>query len=477
MSSHITVLPSEILLQILKHLPTSGKYRMLCMCKSLYEITLTTLYEVIWLEADIASSISPPYHLLLEQFLRPPEHASLVRKVIFLGPRSEIYMWPLDPYESPPNGHPQIIARRLVQDLALASPPILDRAVSDEYAAEHSIADWERDEDEDPWDYAIRYGEIDAYQALLLSQLHHLRSFTIGYHSEVGFPFLSIVIRNALRCEDSINLNAFKYLQTVELFVPVENLTPAMCHFGIRNSLEISSFLYLPSLCQFTALFVDDPGYFTWPSQPPSATALMSLHLQKSHLKPKDLRTLLTVAPNLKHLDYEFLCRDKDFNCEMLDKALVPVAISLENLTFSIHLYVLEALNPHDADSSLGIRGRLESLATFDRLKILTLPFIVLLGSHPDPFTCNLASRLPQTLTSLKVTNKNEVFRPFSARKRAALGCLRDYVDAYLDGPRCRLERLVLTLEDTLNSWNDPMQYFLRETCESFGVEYRIQRT
>lgn len=90
--SQVTLLPSEIQLQILGHLPRVDRSHMPRVCRSLHEVAVTALYEVIQLEGDEKSGESPSFHLLLDLFLRHPERGFVVRNVLFLGPRRDIFM-------------------------------------------------------------------------------------------------------------------------------------------------------------------------------------------------------------------------------------------------------------------------------------------------------------------------------------------------------------------------------------------------
>lgn len=481
----ITLLPVEIKLEILTYLTTADKSRLLRVCKSLHDVVESALYESIYLHGMSRPSFTLP--MLLDRFLTYPGKAASVRKVQFSnlcgshmwrGIKSSGYRRPeiasLDPVA-------QSKAKRLVQTLALPQPSISNVEVSHDEAWEDGIHDWECDDnDEGPWASAIHSGDVDAFQALIFSQLTNLETLVVDQFNFVNFPFLSIVITNATSTSKS---NQFRNLRSVKLLIPSEHYDrPRALTSPNRRASGVLSFLYLPSLTNFQLMMKHDHGYFDWAGKAPVAKVLATLRLRKSHLKPHLLGRLLTLTSSLRHLEYEFYCstrvcpnRPICLNCEELEDAIAVVGTTLEVLHISVCLYQFHDNWHEDPDSSLGIKGILNRLRDLKRLRKLHVPLILLLSAHPEQAPA-LMDQLPTSIRALSTSNDQEAFHTTAKRKAIYLRRLKEYVLAHEDSYASQLQSLELVIRSPLGIWNDPAQFELRRECERLGICYRIRR-
>ena len=215
----------------------------------------------------------------------------------------------------------------------------------------------------DLWIRELKAGSMDAFVAVLISQLSHLRNLSIGPNFARENPIFGMVLKSALcdRVDLSHGLPVFKNLQHVsfsygESFSQGVRLENGRYRFH-KNTDEVLPFFYLPAL-QHLSLSIDNPISFAWPAlHPPSLSTLVFLDV--TYLRETHLRQILLHTKILKTLKWswffeEMASLDDDsrpiteiIDLDQIVEALLPVRDTLIDLTITADLRrLLEGESP-----------------------------------------------------------------------------------------------------------------------------------
>jgi hypothetical protein len=468
----ITTISTDIMLLILHHLPTSAKAALALTCKSLNEIVGPTIYENIemhWTPDNASGRTSPrgpPIHLLLRTMLESPELALLVTHVKFFGNKNKTIWW--DPTQAQLTETE--VARIITLIEGLDIPEDLTIPSSTVAREQNTLL------------YQARSGNTELYQALFLLQLHNLQSLVIGY-DYVGSPVVTCDILQRYLCSSvsETELSRFRHLHRVELCNDMEreDLEDFMMIAGFQHSLHhILPFFYLPALQDLRVVAPSSSSPALWPTTSPCASTLTALHLRRSELLAEDLSTILSVTPNLTHLNID-LCSEIDIqtwgtpslNCSEFDAALHHVAQSLISLEISVKFYTFCNIWHGDQIFMSTIEGVM-NFARFRRLESLHIPAVLLLG-HCTPTDRNVFGRLPTTLHSLSLRDDLALYLSYPWSSHALLESLQVSLDARsLSVPV--LERIDVILHESGQEWNEESRNAFRKMCHTAGLASQI---
>ncbi|KAK4106186.1 hypothetical protein N658DRAFT_563110 [Parathielavia hyrcaniae] len=191
----------------------------------------------------------------------------------------------------------------------------------------------------DAWLEALRQGTIDAYLAVLVSQLPRLRRLHLARVFCIRNNLIGLVLRSILCDPDPHRLSP-------DASTSLGHLEAVYLERFLPNTEDVLAFFYLPSLKEMS-VSIDDPlaPDLAWPTtQPPSAHGLVSLRL--AEIRESHLGQLLSVTPRLRSLhwtwhyspDLEDPWNTPVINLDLLMPALAHVKDTLTEL-------VLPAIN------------------------------------------------------------------------------------------------------------------------------------
>ena len=441
-------LPTDILLIVLTYLPPADKATISRCCKWLQRFAEPILYTDIRLIAEYYPGNALDVHRLLLKLLAVPELASHVKRVhasgwsdswSLTGPR---YNWSSDRKF-------QIVSK------------IARRAA--------------KPGDEDLWVNMARDSYHGIYQTLIISQLPNLTELTVANNMTSTFESVSKMLLRILCPEKTTDgLSKFQHLKRVDLCVDIiqrEHSTPLR---GERVRLShLLPFFYLPSIEDLRMIMPHDYEDFRWPGTPPCAEKLTSLSLNRSSASEALLGRILAVTPNLKCLEYNFICEGRPENgptslcAEKFGKALAQVKATLERLTISIHFLPWCPYHGGDFSSRYGIDGRL-SLHDYESLVMLRVPIAMLLGYRPTP-QARLAGRLPPGIRQLCLRG-DEIRCAIEWKGKVVLGLLRDYFSQY-PAQLADFETFELNFD-----WDDKSLNEFRNFCKENRINLKLMR-
>jgi hypothetical protein len=112
------------------------------------------------------------------------------------------------------------------------------------------------------WIQELRAGSMDAFAALLISQLPNLKCLHLGKNFTRESRLIGMMLRSAL-CEDSRNshISSFAYLRDVSAQCPDLDFYIRR-YTDIRNTADVLPLFYLPSIEQLR-VSIDNPTTFT----------------------------------------------------------------------------------------------------------------------------------------------------------------------------------------------------------------------
>ncbi|EAQ88029.1 hypothetical protein CHGG_04648 [Chaetomium globosum CBS 148.51] len=390
MTTHLLDCNEDVLRLILDYLSQDDLYKVCLVHPQLRYLAEAPLYSTIELYYDEEkySSTRHPITSLIRTLLRRPDLATLVRSVSCL-----------------PGEHTGEI-------LEAQNIPVCETGLKEALSFVEKTGLPYRD----TWMEELRQGNLDAYLAILLSQLPRLRRLYLTHKFSQKTDLITLVLRSML-CDShpsqpipGINSTSLHQLQTVSLErFPGHYLTPSSL-----NTENILPFFYLPSI-QILDLPIDDPPTSTlpWPTpQPPSALNLHTLALR--HIREAHLAALLTATPHLHTLNWQWrfdpdittdAANTPTVNLTQLLLALTPLHPTLT--TLHIHASCLYTTQPF-IPFPLSIHGTMAALAHFAHLRTLTIPLVFVTGfalplpTHPHH---TLAHCLPPSLEVLTLTD------------------------------------------------------------------------
>ncbi|KAF2149319.1 hypothetical protein K461DRAFT_44763 [Myriangium duriaei CBS 260.36] len=224
------------------------------------------------------------------------------------------------------------------------------------------------------WTDQLNAGTIDPYVALLLSQLHRLRTLTLERNFVEDTRFFGGVFSSLLPGHENVQLSTFKDLRVIS-----HNMT---LYSRSKIITDLLPYFYLPALEQLS-LSVVNPAVFEWPAAPPDATLLTSLSLRG--IREVHLGRLLSATPNLRQLWWKWYY-DEDFenpsnqpivDLDLIVAALIPIRHSLQDLAIEAQTEVEYLEMPW-----LKMQGTMKGLIDFN-LTRLEVPLAFLATFRP----------------------------------------------------------------------------------------------
>lgn len=453
--------PDDVLLLILPSLSSADLYNM-CLTHStlrfLAEPFLYSGFEWTWTQDQ-----APPIVSLLYSILRCPQHGNYVRSAVLNGDTFE--RGPLH-YKRP---SPKIPAPEgaelgeLVECISRLNVP---------YSKQ--------------WIEELRAGTMDAYVALLLSQLPGLRVLRLDKDFMRESKLVSMLIRSAVFREElgeGSHVPSFEHLQEVSALyyrpgVDIREYTDA------RNTNDVLPLFYLPSVERVTTL-IDNPRTFSWPvAHPPNPSKLSSLDL--TLMREGHLGQILSVAKGLRILRWDWFYRpdlEDRFVTDIIDLDQIGADVSHVRETLT-ELAISATVDKARADPEfppLTVKGA-HSVA-FHQLHVLRklqVPLPILMGGFA-PSGSNakrLVEALPRNIEELTITDGLYLQEEYEWQDVHLL----DALSLWWLGEgwkRCtpQLKRFHLLLKLTaIGQWHPDMRQQLRDLGVQAGIQVKITK-
>ncbi|CAI7581222.1 unnamed protein product [Penicillium glandicola] len=291
------------------------------------------------------------------------------------------------------------------------------------------------------WIHALEHGDPYAFVAVLVSQLHNLRSLQLDYTFvwQSGFP--GLMMRHALLSAPENILSRFSELSVVEYGLNVpgsrilnETIWDFTDPFPICNLAQFAGWFYLPSLKSLEIWLQSLEGVGNELSKPVGSSKLVHLAqlerlvLTESPVGEDEIRNLLSHLSSLKsvHLGLVYPSQDKklDYNCcspqpplkeqGVLLEGLMSVKDTVEHLSIGMELCPLywpcvwgaiERDNGTPQENFDPFKGILKR---FPLLRTAELPAVMLFGWTYDDAPA-MSELLPPTLQ--KLTIRDNLYR------------------------------------------------------------------
>ena len=217
------------------------------------------------------------------------------------------------------------------------------------------------------WIEELRQGTLDAYLAILISQLPHLQRLHLGPCFSIEVDLTSLILRSILCGSRSDSRIPGVHTTLHQLYaVTFDRFSSCYDNRAIRNTANVLPFFYLPSLKKMP-ITIHDPlvPIFPWPTtQPPSSPSLTSLRVVS--MRESHLGQLLVTLPRLRSLHWTW-CFDPDvedqFNSPVinLDQLMPALAYVKETLTELIMPAVCSYANRVARPFPLHVQGSIRS--------------------------------------------------------------------------------------------------------------------
>jgi hypothetical protein len=330
----------------------------------------------------------------------------------------------------------------------------------------------------DSWIEELRNGSIDAYLAVLLSQLPRLRHLHLSRYYFTESRLVGLVLQSALSGSSPSPLGpCLQQLETVSLQREGSRHT----EWNIRNTANVLPLFYLPSIRKITAP-IDDPVVFSWPTgSPPSPPNLVSLGI--ADLRESHLGQLLSTTRHLHSLQWTWHFSpdfEDEFNTPVIDLDLIMPALEYARVTLTeltIH-GVSDYANRAALPIPLRVQGSARGLSRFNQLKKLMIPLVFITG-FSIPIQDSLEACLPRNLESLTLTD--DLFYDIDINEQwDELGHTSALVPwlANVGTSTPRLRKLCLVLENDENCIDYEaidVRNEIRELASRAGIELEIK--
>lgn len=242
---------------------------------------------------------------------------------------------------------------------------------------------------------------MDAFVMLLLSLVPNLTHLRLTGVFARDNRLLGMMLRASLCQTLDCKLPRFQYLQEVD-FDP--QLDPYR-NWEAKNTADVLPLFYLPAV-QSISVEIDNAAVFAWPTYTPNPSNLTSLDLQI--LREGHLGRILAITENLKTLKWQwgyepYLRNEFNNNVINLDQIVVDLSHvqgTLENL----HLSGTIHLDHHDYPA-LKIKGSLRALKNFEKLQVLEVPQLFLIGFSSDDNLGSLEDLMPKNIHHLIIND------------------------------------------------------------------------
>jgi hypothetical protein len=445
-SSSTTILdcPFEIIHSIFQSLDLTDLRRMCLVCEALRTAAEPLIYSTIHWRWE--RSQTPPITLLLRSILSRPQLAAYIQILLLDGDTF---------HRTEYTGRPPKIP---VAGAELDQPISFIERMKVPYG---SI-----------WIEELHRGTMDAFVAILLSQLSNLTCLRVESNFGKESRFVGMVLRSAL-CESvDRGLPTFQRLQDVTFsagkgFVWRKKYT--------RNTTDILPFFYLPAVQRISAAWIDNPIKFMWPAKhAPTPSTLTSLYL--TVIREAHLAHILSATTGLKTLHWQWYYPDTfirdQFVMPIIDldqivKSMFHVRDTLTDLTIS-------ARCDSDGVPPLTITGSLNAIVNFNALKRFEVPTLFLIGFSPAAAP-RLEHVIPRNIEFLTITDDLIFEEENEMDDFTLLSAIRSWLKDWR-APTPYLRGISLLLRDTDEEWGPAMRSELRELCAGAGVGLEITK-
>jgi len=402
----------------------------------------------------------PPVDLFLRTILQRPDLAARVRNLSLSGTHPHILRFP---------GH--------------VPKPLPD--VSGREAAIAFIVDTQLPYREQ-WIEGLLDGALDAYMALVLSQLPRLRALRLGcYYKPSGRGLLGAVLRAMAGVDGPDSDSSIPGIQARLDQLQSFSLDPDVHHHQRRtrwNTEDVFSLFYVPAVRELS-IFVRDKllaeSEVPWPvATPPSARELVSLRIMG--IRESQLRHVLSATPALRSLQWLWSFSSKTrgaVSSPVVNLGHVMSALSHVKDTLGKLVVFTAAHESSSISSQLSVQGSLRPLAAFEHVRKLVMPMVFFTG-FTLPARQGLGRCLPCNLEELKLTD--QLFDRVQDRVEWGEGrVMAREICAYLEQVESftpRLRKLVLQLQ--ISRWHDrPLPGMdIRELAGRAGIEFQVVR-
>lgn len=454
MTSLLLSSPSEILKIIFAHLEPTDHLTLGLTHRNLRPLINPILYSRI--EWEWKGPWTPPILRFLRSIIHRPELAKFVKVVILKGSNLEYHLRG-DRSQSPKIAVTEDDLKPLIECVARTN-------VS--YRGE--------------WIQELRSGTIDAFVALLLSQVPRLNTLYLGEDFTLQSLFVGRILRSSL-CEKHDYFHSFQNLREVSM--PYFHFEFDKEHFRTtRNTADVLPLFYLPTVERMRAV-IDNPAYFEWPGACfPASQSLRSLDL--TMVREGNLGKILSATPKLKSLTWDWYYSPDlhdDFHTDIidLDQLAADVTLVRETLTYlkiSASTDVVEITRLPDTQ----IKGSFTLFPGLTRLKTLEVPIPFLFGfSKSDPNILGLEKLLPTSLEWLHLTDDLSYHSDWNWMRDVdyLLSLISSWIlqgkqfTPYLGGIRLILKQ---TLVDHWTEEADPKFKYLGMQAAQAGLQFEV---
>lgn len=326
------------------------------------------------------------------------------------------------------------------------------------------------------WAEELRNGTMDAFVAVLISQLLHLFHLSIGPDFFKETRIIGMVLRSKL-CEDP-SRNVRSGLESLKTTSVTRYLDVDRDAYS-RDLADVLPLFYLPFIESISASIDNPVDEFAWPAtQPPTCSTLRKLAL--TDLREGFLGQILSAADKLQSLEWEWSY--SPFFNNALHTPIIDLSQITEALNYVQHTLTelrISAVCDWGWDGNLPaveIRGSLSGLTSgFGRLKKLTVPQTLLLGFSMDP-ALRIEAALPSSLEFLTLTDDLCLHDEYEWEDQDVFMILQSWLLETLSTATPHLQGLELYLKDTDDNWNLPLRDRLEELCAKVGVQLKITK-
>lgn len=426
----MTALPSECWLQILEDLSPEDLLPLSLVSKSCNGLAVPFLYRNIsW---DWRPIPARRILLLLRAILQRPERASHIHHVSLLSFQRVLAHRPWDPPICEPGCKEQLAGFK----------DVLQQA--------QSIVETAKFTDADAWTQALETGDPYAFVAILLSQLHGLRSLRLDYSFVWMSGFPGLMLRHALFSPAKGSISEFTSLAEVDYGGNVRRATinddmPEIYDdegYPSCNPDQFVAWFYLPSLHSL-AIWLRTKEGLERPGRRANLAQLRNLVLARATIHEDQVPGLLSSATNLKTLHLGMAYR-WGYEVALTNGPAVLQGLNLTrktvtNLSFGVEYYPpnmgMSWLERGEEELSAPFHG---FLTEFSNLRYAEVPINLLVGWSIQS-EINLASLLPDTVEQICLRADYGPFDENDWHERTMLDLVRDNVTRLkVHAPRLR---------------------------------------
>ncbi|KAF2432315.1 hypothetical protein EJ08DRAFT_695427 [Tothia fuscella] len=324
------------------------------------------------------------------------------------------------------------------------------------------------------WRAKLAAGNVDAYVALLVSQLPNLRCLALGppYSQRAEFVgMLFSLVRRAQHGEKT-GVSTFLHLKEVT-FEPNYNF------LRLRHNVKMTDtalqIFFLPHLEKLSVSF-DVPVGLIWPNGANLVNPQTITSLELNMVRERHLTQILRLTPKLRSLHWEM------FYTEYLDNPactttvnLDAVATALENVRATVEDLVIKCYVDR-ADSfgepALSFEGSLRPLARFHYLYKLQAEPMTLAASFQPTRAIPLKEILPQSLKTLAITDYLAANDSQEWHDEHIFHCIAEWVRDE-SAPKPNLRAISYVDRDFCGPGTrpDPLKEKLEEFCRAHSLE------